>query len=193
MCLDSWPEGTYNKSKQMLRWGIYITIGSAIIWGVYESICKMENAYWLGYIPGHGVWHIGISYGLSSIAIWIVQIDSYLWNEYFAYKTLDERIIKFPCRSCDKCNNCLQRWFPIITHQKYVKEDNGEEDNCDEHKKVEIGLQIKQPDLLKKVSSILATNTDYDELDENDEEIDKIIALDIDIGQTLQESKSTPL
>jgi len=91
---------------------------------VVERACKFESMKWLGYIPGHGVWHVGMSYGLSLIAVWFVFMNAAFEKNYFAFKSIQERRIKCNADKCKSCNACLQKIFPIVTDHKPFDEQD---------------------------------------------------------------------
>ena len=123
--------GSFPKSKQYVKWGVIISVSSGAMWILVESIlCPMDHykmAGVIGYIPGHAVWHIGMSYGLSLLCIWFITMDSVLEKaDYFGYTSIGERIIKCPghCKCALYCNQCLNVVFPVITNNKYgLKEE----------------------------------------------------------------------
>lgn len=118
--------GSFVKSKQNIKWGVLISLISAIVWILIETVlCPMDDYRFgkeiVGYIPGHAVWHIGMSYGLSLAIIWFITMDSVLEKrEYFGYKTFEERIIKCPgkCACAQYINRVLHYVFPIITNNR---------------------------------------------------------------------------
>ena len=122
-----------------MEWGVGVCLFCAAVWVSIEAIlCPMPNKHYevgkvLGYAPGHAVWHVGMSYGLSLICIWFITMNSVLERrKYFAYKTLDERVIKCPkqCPGAGGCNKCLDRVFPIITNNRWPrKKDSADDDD----------------------------------------------------------------
>eukprot|EP01083_Nonionella_stella_P040662 110267_1 len=107
---------TYERMTLYMKWGVGVTVVCAIVWIGVEFPCK--TYHWMGYIPGHGVWHVGMSYGLSLIGMWFVCVNSILERKYMAFKTKKQRLLECCCKTerADKCNDCLQRVFPIVTN-----------------------------------------------------------------------------
>eukprot|EP01083_Nonionella_stella_P040663 110268_1 len=115
---------TYQKMTSHMKWGVGITVACAVIWIGVEFPCK-DNP-WMGWIPAHGVWHVGMSYGLSLIGMWFVCVNSILQKKYFAFKTKEQRLFLCCCKGkcADECNDCLQNWFPVVTnHENHNREE----------------------------------------------------------------------
>ena len=118
-----------------MKYGVGVTLICAAVWVLIESILCPLDHYRLGfkvmgYIPGHAVWHIGMSYGLALVALWFITMESVLQkNRYFAFKTVEERIIKCPGDSDSRCNRCLDCVFPVITNNRNIEHFLAENDS----------------------------------------------------------------
>ena len=107
--------------------GIWIILSCAVIWVAVESVfCPMHHhkfgADFVPYIPGHALWHVGVSYGVSLMLIWIITMDSILEKaDYFGFKLVEERIIKCPgnCTCSGYCNRVLNVIFPVLSNHRH--------------------------------------------------------------------------
>jgi len=144
-----WREGSFLRSKQYMKWGVGVSLFCAGVWILIETILCPINEYKVGkvvgYIPGHAVWHLGMSYGLALVSIWFITMESVLQkSHYFAYKTIEERIFKCPGESDSRCNRCLDCMFPVITNNRNIKHVAGQsEERVAEMSKTEDGLSAE--------------------------------------------------
>lgn len=72
-----------NKILTYYYFGTGLILLSCVMWLLVELLCF--NVKWIKYVPGHAIWHIGMSFGgyyLGQYIIYIMSNDLHYWSRF---------------------------------------------------------------------------------------------------------------
>ncbi|AYV84777.1 MAG: hypothetical protein Hyperionvirus38_15 [Hyperionvirus sp.] len=100
--------------------GICLIIGSSILWLITEGMCPAVP--WMKYIPGHGMWHIGLACG------------GFLLTEYYTF-ILAKDFGRYAKLSLGPCGIPLVDYHALQLDNTYI---SFFEDDDDDYKKTDL-------------------------------------------------------
>jgi len=75
---------------------------SCIMWSFIELLCYNQSTAWVKYIPGHAIWHIGLSFGgyyLAQIIDYITALDLDCYPKFITTSWYQKLYPKIDCES----------------------------------------------------------------------------------------------
>ena len=109
-------------SKKLFIRGFVVCVTLGSLWIATEPFCSLyKDAQFLKYLFTHGLWHIGMSYGLSLIMIYYTFIECTSRGHVVHYARGSDVF----CRRFTKCDCCCKEYTidKIIQYHKIKKNE----------------------------------------------------------------------
>lgn len=68
-----------NIDRKIIRYsyiGLLLAVFSSVMWSISEILCNNESFHWIKYIPGHAMWHIGLSFSAYYLAQFVIYLSA---------------------------------------------------------------------------------------------------------------------